>query len=264
MYKNTMLAVAMFSLIIGSWSNVALAVADREKLLKDTGVYVTFAVFKVEGDWWKLDKAARSSAAAEVKTVFQKHADNVITDTYLLRGLSEKADFFVRVHSTEMLHNQNFLVDLMGTTLGKHLQNTQTFNGITKLLNYAPAFPEDLKNALATPPDPGPKPYVIVIPIRKDAEWWNTTQDSRGKMMKEHTEATVFYLKTVKRKLYHASGLDDLDFITYFETAKLDDFNSLVIGLERVKENRHNKQFGHPTLLGTIRPLDEILEILSR
>ncbi len=242
----------------------AFAAVDREKLLKDAGVYGTFAVFKVEGDWWRLDKAARSSAAAEVKAVFQKHADNVATDTYLLRGLSEKADFFVRVHATEMLNNQNFLVDLMGTTLGKYLQNTQTFNGITKPLNYVPGFPDDLKTALKTPPDPGLKPYVIVVPVRKDAEWWITAQDSRSAMMKEHTEATVSYLKTVKRKLYHASGLDDLDFITYFETARLDDFNNLVIGLERVKENRHNKQFGSPTLLGTIRPLDEILEILAR
>jgi chlorite dismutase len=242
----------------------AFAVADREKLLKDPGVYGTFAVFKVDGDWWKLDKNARTSAAAEVKNVFQKHADKVVTDTYLLRGLSEKADFFVRVHSMEILDNQNFLVDLMGTTLGKSLHNTNTFNGITKNLNYAPGFPEELKEALKTPPDPGPKPYVIVVPIRKDAEWWTMPQDRRNALMKEHTDTTVSYLKTVKRKLYHASGLDDLDFITYFETAKLDDFNNLVIGLERVQENKHNTQFGNPTLLGTIRPLDEILEVLTR
>ena len=264
MRNKSILAVVAVCLLTWSFMDVAQAAADREKLLKDPGVYATFAVFKVEGDWWKLDKAARSSAAAEVKAVFQKHADNVIADTYLLRGLSEKADFFVRVHSTEMLHNQNFLVDLMGTALGRHLVNTHTFNGITKQANYVPGLPEDLKTALKTPPDPGPKPYVIVVPVRKDAEWWITGQDGRNAMMKEHTEATVAYLKTVKRKLYHASGLDDLDFITYFETAKLDDFNNLIIGLERVKENRHNKQFGNPTLLGTIRPLDEILEVLAR
>ena len=240
------------------------AALDREKLLKDPGVYGTFAVFKVDEDWWKLEKAARTSAVSEVKAVFQKHADHVITDTYLLRGLSERADFFVRVHATEMLNNQNFLVDVMGTSLGKHLHNTHTFNGLTKPLNYVPGFPEDVKTALKTPPDPGAKPYVIVVPVRKDAEWWAMSQDARSAMMKEHTDATVAYLKTVKRKLYHASGLDDLDFITYFETAKLDDFNNLIIGLERVKENKHNKQFGSPTLLGTIRPLDEIMEILSR
>ena len=240
------------------------AAVDREKLLTEPGVFGTFAVFKVDDSWWKLDKAARTFAATEVKAVFQKHGDNIITDTYLLRGLMGKADFFVRVHSTEMLHNQNFLVDLMGTRLGKYLANTYTFNGITKKPNYVPSLPDDLKTALKTPPDPGPKPYAIVVPVRKDAEWWLMPQESRNAMMKEHTEATVAYLKTVKRKLYHASGLDDLDFITYFETAKLDEFNNLIIALERVKENRHNKQFGSPTLLGTIRPMDEILEILAR
>lgn len=264
MRSKAALAIIATGLLAWCWPGAAGAAADREKLLKDQGVYGTFAVFKVDEDWWKLDKAARASAAAEVKAVFQKHGDTVITDTYLLRGLVEKADFFVRVHSTEMLHNQNFLVDLMGTTLGRHLANTHTFNGITKGPNYVPSLPDDLKTALKTPPEPGPTPYAIVVPVRKDAEWWITGQDGRNAMMKEHTEATVAYLKTVKRKLYHASGLDDLDFITYFETAKLDDFNNLIIGLERIKENRHNRQFGSPTLLGTIRPLDEILEILSR
>ncbi len=237
---------------------------DRDKLLKDPGVYGTFAVFQVDDEWWKLDKAAKAAAVSEAKTVFQKHSDVLIADTYLLRGLVERADFLVRIHSLEILANQNFLIDMMGTTLGKHLKNTYTFNGLTKAVNYVPAFSEDIKNALKTQTDSGPKPYAIIVPIRKDAEWWNAEQDVRTAMMKEHTEATVPYLKTVKRKLYHASGLDDLDFITYFETAKLDDFNNLIIALQKVKENRHNKQFGAPTLLGTIRPPDEILEILSR
>lgn len=244
--------------------DAAQAVVDRDKLLTEPGVYGTFAVFKVYEEWWKLDKASRESAAAEVKGVFQRHEEKVTTDTYLLRGLSEQADFFVRVHSAEMLNNQNFLVDLMGTTLGRYLKNTETFNGITKKANYIPGFPDDLKEALKTPPEPRPKPYAIVIPTRKDAEWWLLDQETRTSLMKEHTVSTVSYLKTVKRKLYHASGLDDFDFITYFETAKLDDFNNLVIGLEQVKENRYNKQYGSPTLLGTIRSLDEILEILTR
>src|SRR5712691_10808676 len=177
MRRKSVFIGVVVGLLAWAWPTGAQAAVDREKLLKDTGVYGTFAVFKVDGDWWKLDKAARSSAAAEVNAVFQKHAENVATDTYLLRGLVEKADFFVRLHSTEMLNNQNFLVDLMGTTLGKYLLNTHTFNGITKKVNYVPGFPDDLKTALKTPPEPGPKPYVIVVPIRKDAEWWITAQD---------------------------------------------------------------------------------------
>jgi chlorite dismutase len=242
----------------------AHAAVDRDKLLKDPGVYGTFAVFKADEEWWKLDKAKRQSAVAEAKEVIQQHSEKVAIDVYLLRGLVERADFFVRVHSTDLLNNQNFLVDLMGTSLGKYLQNTSTFNGLTKKANYVPSFPEDLKTGLKTMTDAGPKPYAIVVPVRKDAEWWITDQDGRTEMMKEHTQAAMAYLKTVVRKLYHSSGLDDLDFVTYFETAKLEDFNNLIISLERVKENRHNRQFGHPTLIGTIRPLDEILEILAR
>ena len=259
-------AFAALSLVlgIGLFTVPTVLAADRDKLLKDAGVYGTFAVFQLTADWWKLDKAARSAASAEVKGVLEKHASNLIVDTYLLRGLVEQADFFLRIHSTEMIANQNFLVDFMGTTLGKHVVNTATFNGITKPLNYVPGMPDELRTALKTPPEAGPKPYAVVVPIRKDAEWWITDKDGRTGMMKEHTEATVAYLKTVKRKLYHASGLDDVDFITYFETAKLDDFNNLVIGLQRVHENRHNRQFGNPTLLGSIRPVEEILEILSR
>ena len=259
--NRSVLAVIAFAIV--AFAQTAGAEVDREKLLKDPGVYATFAVYKVGDHWWQLDKEARAGGVAEVKKVFQKHADKVTVDTHLLRGLSEKADFFVRVHSKEMLHNQNFLVDFMGTVFGKTLKTTDTFNGITKALNYVPSFPEDLKSELKTPPPQG-NPYVVVVPIRKDADWWLMPQDARTALMKEHTDATVAYLKTVKRKLYHSSGLDDLDFITYFETSELDDFNNLVTGLLKVRENRHNKQFGEPTLLGTIRPLEEIMEILSR
>lgn len=238
--------------------------ADREKLLTDPDIYGTYAVFAVDEDWHKLDKAAKDAALADAKRVFQKHAEQVTTDTYLLRGLTDRADIMVRVHSTELLHNQNFLVDFMGCALGKYLESVYIFNGLTKKANYVPGFPDDLKAVLKTLPDQGPKPYAIVVPIKKDAEWWQLSQDARTELMKEHTEATAAYLKTVKRKLYHSSGLDDMDFLTYFETAKLDDFNNLIIALERVKENKHNRRFGHPTVIGTIRPLDEILDILAR
>ena len=261
MRKRTVLVLILFAVI--ALARVTGAEVDRETLLKEPGVYATFAVFKLGDQWSHMDKQAKASAVEDLKRVFQMHADKVSVDTHLVRGLSEKADFFLRVHSKEMINNQNFLLDVMGTSFGKALTNTNTFNGITKALNYVPKFPEDLKAELKTPPPQG-SPYVVVVPIRKDAEWWLMPQDARTALMKEHTDATVLYLKTVKRKLYHSSGLDDLDFITYFETAKLDDFNSLVTALLQVKENRHNKRFGEPILLGTIRPLEEILEIIAR
>jgi chlorite dismutase len=127
-----------------------------------------------------------------------------------------------------------------------------------------PGFPDDIKADLKTASDPGPKPYAAVIPIRKSADWWALDQDSRAAMMKEHTQASLPYHKTVKRKLYHSTGLDDIDFITYFETSKLEDFHGLILAQERVKEFQYVRRFGHPTWLGTVKSLDEIIEILAQ
>ena len=238
--------------------------ADREKLLSQPGVYGTYAAFKVAQDWWKVDQATRRSAVADAKTVFERHADRVVIDTYLLRGLSERGDFLVRLHATELLDEQNFLIELMATTFGRYLENTHSFLGVTKKANYVPQFREEVKASLRTAPPAGNRPYAVIIPVRKDAEWWSLGETERVRLMQEHTDAALPYLKSVSRKLYHSSGLDDFDFLTYFETANLEDFNHLVIALERVKEYRHNRRFGQPTLIGTVRNVEEILELFAR
>ena len=112
--------------------------------------------------------------------------------------------------------------------------------------------------------EPGSRPYAMVIPVTKSADWWALDQEKRAAMMQEHTEATLPYLKTVKRKLYHSSGLNDLGFITYFETSKLEDFHGLILSLEKVKEFQYTRQFGHPTLIGTVKSLDEMIEALAQ
>lgn len=242
----------------------AVEAADRDKLLSEPGVYGTFAAFRLDADWAKQGQTTRITQLLTLKGVVEQHREKVAIDVYLLRGLSDRADVLFRVHATELRETQQFLLDLQSSVFGKHLTDSTIFSGLTKKANYVPGMPESLKNELKTPSEPGPQPYVIVIPIRKNAEWWGLDQDKRAAMMKEHTEVTVPYIKTVKRKLYHSSGLDDLDFITYFETSKLEDFHSLVLALEKVKEFQYNRRFGHPTLLGTVRSLDEIIEVLAQ
>ena len=100
--------------------------------------------------------------------------------------------------------------------------------------------------------------------IRKDTEWWALSQEKRAAMMQEHTEAALPYNKSVKRKLYHSTGLDDFDFITYFETAKPEEFHALILALNKVKEARHNRRVGNPTLVGTVRSLDQLIEVLAQ
>jgi chlorite dismutase len=251
-------------LITALWGQTGYAAADREQLLAEPGVYGTFAAYRFNEDWAKREGATRIALLSVLKGVVEEHRERIAIDLYLLRGLSDHADILFRAHATELRDIQRFLLDLQSSAFGKHLSVAGIMHGLTKKANYVPGFPEELKADLKAASDPGSKPYVVVIPIRKSAEWWALDHEKRAMMMKEHTEASLPYHKTVKRKLYHSTGLDDLDFITYFETSKLEDLHSLILSLEKVKEFQYTRRFGHPTWLGTAKGLDDIIEILAQ
>ena len=251
-------------LLIGPWLSHAVAAVDREKLLSEPGIYGTFAVFALDDEWPKLDSATRIARLTMLRGVVQQHREHLAIDLYLLRGLSDHGDLLFRVHALELRHTQEFLLDLLNSQFGRHLKKVGVMHGLTKTPNYVPAFPDQMKAELKKASQPGQHPYAIVVPVRKSAEWWALDQDKRTALMQEHTDATVPYLNTVKRKLYHSSGLDDVDFITYFETSKLEDFHSLVLSLEKIKEFHYVRRFGSPTLLGTMKSLDEMIETLAQ
>ncbi len=238
--------------------------ADRDKLLSDPGVYGTFAMFRLDDEWGKRDQTIRIAHLTAMRGVVEQHREKVAIDLYLLRGLSDHADIMVRIHAAELRDAQRFLIDLQHSLMGRYLKAAGVLIGMSKKANYVPGFPDQMKADLKAPSDPGSKPYAIVIPIRKSAEWWALDQNKRAALMQEHTAAALPYHKTVKRKLYHSSGLDDVDFITYFETSTLEDFHSLILSLEQVKEFQYTRRFGHPTLIGTVMSLDELIEILAQ
>ncbi len=211
-----------------------------------------------------MDPSVRIVRLATLKGVVEQHREHVAIDLYLLRGLSDQADLLFRIHAAELRQTQDFLLDLKSSHFGRHLKTVGVMHGLTKKPNYVPGFPDQMKLDLKTTSEPGQKPYAIVIPIRKTAEWWGLDQEKRAAMMQEHTAATLPYLASVKRKLYHSSGLDDLDFITYFETSKLEDFHSLVLSLQKLEEFRYTRRFGTPTILGTMKSLDEVVELLAQ
>ena len=262
--RSALTVLMLFWLMGGLWLPNAQAAADRERLLTEPGVYGTFAFFALNEEWAKQDPAMRIVRLTSLKGVVEQHREHVAIDLYLLRGLSDQADLMFRIHAAELHHTQEFLLDLKSSQFGRHLKTVGIMHGLTQKPNYVPGFPDQMKMELKTVSEPGQKPYAIVIPIRKSAEWWGLDQEKRAAMMQEHTAATLPYLQTVKRKLYHSSGLDDLDFITYFETSKLEDFHGLVLSLQNVQEFRYARRFGAPTILGTIKSLDEVVELLAQ
>ncbi|MEQ1848290.1 MAG: chlorite dismutase family protein, partial [Nitrospira sp.] len=264
MTRSFVAALMFMCVMVGPWLVDAQSAADRDKLLTEPGVYGTFALFALNDEWAKQDPAMRIVRLTSLKGVVEQHREHVAIDLYLLRGLSDHADLLFRIHAAELRATQEFLLDLKSSQFGRYLKTVGVMHGLTKKPNYVPGFSEQMKADLKAVSEPGQHPYAIVIPVRKSAEWWGLDQEKRAAMMQEHTAATLPYLQSVKRKLYHSSGLDDLDFITYFETSKLEDFHSLVLSLEKVQEFRYTRRFGSPTILGTMKSLDEVVELLAQ
>lgn len=261
---GTRMMLIAAALVFGLGYGASCFAADREKLLAEPGVYGTFAIFSLDEFWMKQDQATRIGQLARLKGVVEQHREHIAIDLYLMRGLSDHGDLMFRLHAAELRDTQQFLVDLQNTAFGKYLTEPSLMHGVTKKPQYVPGFPDQLKADLKESAEVGPKPYAIVIPIRKSAEWWSLDRDKRAAMMQEHTEASLLYIKTVKRKLYHSSGLDDLDFITYFETSKLEDFHSLILSLEKIKEFTYTRRLGHPILIGAPKSVDEVIEVLAQ
>jgi chlorite dismutase len=238
---------------------------ERATILSKPGVFGVFTMFKLRPDWNKVSASDRKGAADEVKKLIEKHKDNVLVDLYLTRGLETNSDFFFRINAYDLEKAQTFMREFRSTTIGKNADVYETLVGVTKPLNYiskdkSPALNAGLSSATYSGPAPR---YVIVIPVKKNAEWWNMSPEERQKEMEVHTTPTLAYLVNVKRKLYHSTGLDDTDFITYFETDDLTAFNNLMLSLAQVKENKFHVRWGNPTTLGTIHSPEDVVKALA-
>ena len=239
---------------------------DPAKILKAGGVYGVFATYKVRSDYGMVNMADRGKAAAEVEALVKKHSKSVLVQAYLTRGFESQSDFLLRLHAYEPANAQAFLVDFKATTIGRHSDVTETLVGVTKGLNHTTKekSPELLKLLKGTPYSGGEPKYAFMIAIKKDAAWWNLSEKDKLALMEEHTVPTLPFLVNVKRKLYHSTGIDDTDFITYFETNDLVAFNNLNIELHSVKEMLHNTRYGRPIVMGTIHSVKDVISAVSK
>jgi chlorite dismutase len=227
-------------------------------------IFGTFALFEVDKDWGSLSLEEREKGGQEAKALLESLSNQVVVDAYWTYGLTTESHFMLRLHSPDLQANQQLLTRLQHTNLGRHVNLEYTISGVIKGLNYAPDFPDLLEKLKTAKYEGEPPTYAIMIPIRKNAEWWNLSKEDRVAMMKEHTIPTLVYLKTIKRKLYYSTGLSDMDFSTIFETNNLVEFNDLVIALRMVREDTFNVQLGEPTIIGTRKNWNEIVDLLVR
>lgn len=221
-------------------------------MLDEPNVFGIFAAFALDSPRTKEGKGSTTITPEEVMALLRDYEEKVLVDTYVMEGLTAETDYLLRVHARELTAAQTFLQDFHETALGRHSQQTEAFIGLIREAVYTPDAPDlDAELKTATYDGPEPPQYAIVIPARKTAEWWSLSDDKQLELMRDHIEPTLEFLDCVRRQLYHASGLCDVDFITYFETDDLAAFNDLYRELQSIPEYSYVR-YGEPTLVGRI------------
>lgn len=105
------------------------------------------------------------------------------------------------------------------------------------------------------------RPYLVVYPFAKSADWYLTPREVRQGLMNEHMRVGHSYPQ-VDQLLANSFGLGDHDFLVAYETDDLDAFSSLVRDL-RSTESRRSVVVDSPILLGVHRSLPDLMEQLG-
>lgn len=237
---------------------------NKEQIIGAPGVFVIVAAFKLCDEWKTVSPEAHTRAAEELTRLMTRSARRVCVDIYISQGLNASCDYFLRVHAYDLAEAQSYIEDFGGTILGAFSQVTETLLGLTKPRQYitrekSARLDEQLNTTTYEAETPR---FAIVIPVKKSAWWWNMPENERLREIEIHTEKAIPFLSCVKRMLYHSTGLDEVDFITYFETSDLKAFHELAVALMGIRENEFHTRWGRPILLGTIQDVHNAVSLL--
>lgn len=133
-------------------------------------------------------------------------------------------------------------IDKIQSSLLNRFEGEWSLKGLISNLRYTQ---KDEKAQLESKqPDLGRKKATCaaLIPIRKNAAWWNLAQDERKNIMEKqskHMHHGMKYLPAIARQLFHSRDINEpFDFLTWFEFAPEDEpaFNELLSILRKSEE----------------------------
>jgi chlorite dismutase len=228
--------------------------------------FVIIAAFKLRPAWENIGDSIRARSAVELARVLTESPQRVEASIYLSQGLKASADYFLRIHANDLADAQSYVNECAQTMIGRYSRIADIMIGTSKSRHYithenSAQLNEQLNRSKYESATPR---YAIVIPVKKTARWWNMSESERLHEMEVHTQKSIAYMRCVKRELYYSTGLDEQDFITYFETADLKAFHELNAALAGIRENEFQIRSGHSMLLGTALSIPEIVRILCQ
>ncbi len=135
------------------------------------------------------------------------------------------------------------------------LEPVHIFWGFTRPSQYTKSRSSQEIDPLA----PERKPYLILYPFVKTADWYLLGQESRQGIMNGHIKIGKQYPEITQLLLY-SFGLQDQEFIVVYETDDLSHFSDLVYALRDTDARRYTER-DTPLFTALYHPAQETLAL---
>ena len=219
-------------------------------------IYAYYPVFRRDPSLARESSDFFSAQADELEALFEKFADRVsVRGTYSATGLRPDTDLFFWWTSESIDDAQELLVELRRTPVGRGLELTHTFLGVTRPAEFNP---DHLPAFLRGEP---PRKYICVYPFVRTEEWYLLPSEERSHLLREHGQMGREF-PDVFPNTTAAFGLGDWEWILAFEA---DDPTRIVDCIRRLREAeaRRYTKLDVPFVVGIRRDLREAIERLG-
>lgn len=221
---------------------------------------VRFTFYKLDPQWQLLPADVRARGKAEMKQLFDKHAENALVRSFGLYGIRSDCDFMLWQATYDIEDLRTLSSQIRRSAMGPYLRESQAFLSMTKRSVYVG------KNARGAHDPrlvimPEDRKYLFVYPFVKTRAWYALPAEDRKRMMGEHIRVGLTY-PTVSLNTTYSFGIDDQEFVVAFETDNINDFLDLVQELRETEASMYTLR-DTPMFTCVAQPLDDILESIG-
>jgi chlorite dismutase len=224
--------------------------------VEEASRFVQYTFLKLDPSWRRLSEDEREKGRREFARVVDQ-TEGIKTFSYSTLGLKVGADLMLWRIASSLDHLQEMHAQLLNSGLGRYLELTQSFFGLTRPSTYTRR-----RTAQEQAVDEQERMrYLTVYPFSKTTEWYLMSKEARQGMMNEHMRVGHEYAK-VRQVLLYATGLDDQEFVVAYETDDLHAYQGLLIALRSTEARRYTLK-DQPIFTCIHRPLAETLALLG-
>jgi len=227
-------------------------------LSADEQVYLQALALGLDPAWRRQpDKERHQDACRFAEAEVAAEVEGVRSIPYSSVGLEPGVDLLFWRMAPTIDALETAAAGLLRAGLGRWLTVRHSLIGRVGPSQYVKKPTEQEQSPLAGEPSR----YLVVYPFTKSTDWYLLAREARQGVMNEHMRVGHEY-PMVRQALAYSFGLDSQDFVVAYATDDLAAFGDLVRAL-RGTESRRSTVSDLPILLGTHRPLAEILALLG-